>query len=142
MLNISVVETRSNDGAPVFTKSAFTNTGQRLEERSAIIGSNNPVKTPGQGALIEKPEVSVIVSPNPFSEKLTYNYLLSDQMTVSIELYDSSGKNSGWLAKDQIQTVGLHTGEFSALTYGLTPGVYFIRFTFDKQVVIRKIVKI
>jgi hypothetical protein len=142
VLNVSTVETRSNDGAPVITKSAYTNTGQRLEERSAIIGLNIPVRPLNQGSQIEKPDVSVTVSPNPFLEILTFQYFLSEQLPVSIELYDSSGKHSGWLAKDQIQPVGLHTDELNAMKYNLTPGVYFIRFTFDKQVVISRIVKI
>lgn len=138
VLNIGIVESRSDEGAPVITKSAFTNT-QQINELNAIIGSNIPGKTI---TPLSQKEVSVIVAPNPFYEKLTYNYFLSEQLSVSIELYDLSGKYSGWLVKDQVQPVGLNTGELDAMKYGLTPGVYFIRFTFDKQVVICKVVKI
>jgi len=47
-----------------------------------------------------------------------------------------------WIVKDQLQPVGLQNGELIASMYGLSQGVYFIRFAFDKQVVIHKVVKI
>lgn len=135
LLSISIIENCYSGRAPEITKTAFTNTQQR-NERSAPIESNNPVKQ------IEKQDVLVILSPNPFSNKLTYNYFLTEQLPVSIELYDMSGQYNGWLVKKQIQSEGLHTGELDALKYGLMPGIYFIRFTFDKQVVISKVVKL
>lgn len=141
VLSINIVENSFNGGAPVITKTAFTNTGQ-FTNNSAMLVSNTPVKSDNPVALVEKQEVSVNLSPNPFTDKLTYNYLLSGPRDVSVELYDLSGKYSGWLVKNQMQTEGLHTGELNAETFSLTPGVYFIRFTFDKQVIIRKVVKI
>jgi len=53
-----------------------------------------------------------------------------------------SGKISMRLVKNQVQAEGLHTGEIDGVQLGLAPGVYYIRFTFDKQVVVNKIVKI
>jgi hypothetical protein len=141
LLSMSIVENCYNQGTPEIIKTAFTNT-QQLNERIALSGSNNSVKPDVQAKQVEKPEVLVNLSPNPFSTNLNYNYFLTEQLPVSIELYDLSGKQSGWLVKNQLQAVGLHTGELDALTYGLMPGTYFIRFTFDKQVVIRKVVKI
>ncbi len=135
VLNISIIENRYRGGDPEITRSAFTNT-QQHNESIATAGTND------SGKQIEKSDVSVIVFPNPFSEKLTYNYFLRKQLPVSIELYDMSGKFSLRLVKNQIQSEGLHTGELDGLTHGLTPGVYYIRFTFDKQVVISKVVKI
>jgi hypothetical protein len=63
-------------------------------------------------------------------------------MTVSIELYSASGKNNGWLVKSQPQGTGFHTGELDAMMYNLAQGVHFIRFSFNNQVIIRKIVKL
>lgn len=63
-------------------------------------------------------------------------------MPVSVELYDMAGKQIGWLTKNQSQDIGLHTGELYVAIYHLTPGVYFMRFAFDRQVIIRKIVKL
>ena len=135
VLNISIVENRYRGGASEITKTAFTNTRQR-NDGSTIAGANDP------GKQIEKSDVSVILFPNPFNEKLTYNYFLRKQLPVSIELYDMSGRYSIRLVKNQMQPEGLHSGELDGLTHGLTPGIYYIRFTFDKQVVISKVVKI
>jgi len=140
VLSISIIENSYNNGTPEITKTAFTNTRQ-LTERSAILGTNATVKTDGLKTT-GIPEVSVTLSPNPFSTILNYNYFLTAQLSASIELYDLNGKQTGWLVKSEVQSPGLHTGELNAMTYGLVPGAYFIRFTFDKQVVIRKIVKI
>lgn len=141
VLNINIIENNSNGGAPVITKTAFTNT-QQMNVRGAIIGSNSSGQSSDPVKLAEKQDISVVVSPNPFTDKLTYHYILTLPMDVSIELYDLSGKSSGWMVKNQLQNEGLHTGELHTATYGLAPGTYFIRFTFDKQVIIRKIVKI
>jgi len=141
VLNINIVENSSNGAAPVITKTAFTNT-QQINTKSALLGSaqSSGVKAPANQGV--KSDISVVVSPNPFTQLLTYNYLLTEPQNVSIELYDLSGKNIGWLAKAQPQEAGLQTGELDASTYGLAPGVYFLRFTFNKQVVICKVVKI
>lgn len=135
VLNISIVENRYSGEAPEISKTAFVNT-QQHNDNSTIAGSNDP------GPQIEKSDVSVILFPNPFDVKLTYNYFLRKQLHVSIELYDMSGKFSLRLLKNQIQSEGLHTGELDGFTYGLTPGVYYIRFTFDKLVIVSKVVKI
>jgi hypothetical protein len=141
VLSISLVENRYNEGTPQITKTAFINTDQ-LNQKDAIIASNNPGKTDGQVKQVGKSEVTVNLSPNPFSTILTYDYFLTEQLPVTIELYDLSGKQYGWFVKNQTQTIGLHKGELNAANFGLMPGTYFIRFTFDKQVVIRKVVKI
>lgn len=135
LLSISTVENVRDTGAPEIIKSAFTNTTQ-LNERGAVIIPKDPAKQ------VEKPGVSVNIAPNPFSTTLTFNYVLTAQIPVSIELYDMSGKHIGWLVDNQKQSVGYHTGELNASTYSLMPGTYFIRFTFNNQVVNHKIVKI
>ena len=135
VLSISNVENQPSVGAVQIINTAFI-TSQLPTKNNSIVATNIASK------LIENPDISVNVSPNPFTNNLTYNYSLSDQMSVSIELYSMAGKTIAWLVKDQQQAPGLQNGELNASRYGLTPGVYFIRFTFDKQVVISKIVKI
>jgi hypothetical protein len=138
VLCLTTIENRSNGGDPQITKTAFTNTQQNQSKSSSIAVSNSGV-IPDVPVM---PGISVSLSPNPFTDQLSYNYLLSKQMAVSIELYDMAGKTIGWLVKNQLQPPGLHTGELDATIYGLKSGVYFMRFTFDKQVVIHKVVKI
>ena len=134
VISISTIENKYSSGNAEVIKSAFTNT-QQLIEKSALTGSVNPAKQ------IEIQEVTVTLSPNPFIDKLIYSYTLPADMTVSIDLYDMAGKYIGWLDKNQSQTEGLHTGELNAATYHLIQGVYFMRFAFDNQVIIRKVVK-
>jgi len=134
VLTISTVENKFSGGTTQVIQSAYTNT-QQLTAKSALVGSRI------QDQQIVNTDIKVVLSPNPFNNKLLYNYSLPVQIPVSIELYDMAGKHLGWLVKNQSQTKGLHTGELDAATYGLTPGVYFMRFAFDKQVIIRKVVK-
>ena len=87
-------------------------------------------------------ENSIIIYPNPFNEQLTYSYVLVKQVPVMVELYDMSGQLNIMVEKKQVQSEGLHTSTLIASMLGLPPGVFYLRFTFDKQVVVSKIVKI
>jgi len=138
---VSIVENTPGTGAAEIIKTAYLTTQQPLKN-STVVPSNLASSATDPNKAITKPEVSVNILPNPFSDQLTYNYYLNEQMSVSIELFSISGKNLAWIVKDQQQLLGLQTGEVIASRYGLTPGVYFLRFTFDKQIVISKIVKI
>lgn len=134
VLTISQVENKFSGGTTQVIQSAFTNT-QQLAAKSSLAGSRI------QDQQIVSTDIKVVLSPNPFNNKLIYSYSLPEQNPVSIELFDMAGKHIGWLVKNQIQTEGSQTGELDAATFGLTPGVYFMRFAFDKQVIIRKVVK-
>ena len=139
--SISIVENTPGVGAAQIIKTAYLTTQLPLKNSPAVPANLASSATDPNKAMT-KPEVSVNILPNPFTDQLTYNYFLNEQMSVSVELYNISGKNMAWIVKDQQQTLGLQTGEVIASRYGLTPGVYFLRFTFDKQIVISKIVKI
>jgi len=86
-------------------------------------------------------EASIVLFPNPFSKKLSYNYFLRKQMPISIELTDMAGRKMIDLITDQMQPEGLHTGELDGAASNLMMGVYYLRFTFGNKVVVRKIVK-
>jgi hypothetical protein len=141
LLTLNKVENRPSVGIMQTINTAFINTQQQIKtgitaQTKISSTSTDPVKE------IPKQDVSVTLSPNPFTDKCIYDYFLSEPASVSIELYNISGKTIAWLVKDQVQSVGLQTGEINSLMYTLTPGVYLVRFTFDKQIVIGKIVKI
>lgn len=142
VLSLTIAQTQASGATPQITKTAFTNTRQYQTKSTPVAGTNVSVKLADPAKEIAKPEVKVSLSPNPFTDKLTYNYYLSEPMAVSVELFSITGKNNGWLVKNQTQRIGLHTGELDAVIYGLSQGVHFLRFAFDKQVVILKIVKI
>ena len=141
LVSINIVDNRPNVGAEQILKTAYTNIQQPIKSIS-INGAPNSTAAINPNTVNGKPEVTVVVSPNPFTDKFNYSYLLTEQMAVSIELYTISGKNISWLVKDQLQLPGMQTGEINSMMYNLTPGVYFLRFTFDKQVVISKVVRI
>jgi hypothetical protein len=121
-------------------KEPVTHTNAWLNLNQASGGAASSVTlSDGQS---ETSENTVIVFPNPFSEQVTFNYFLRSQVPVSIELYDMSGKFNILVEKKKTQLDGLHTGTLNASKMGLPPGVYYLRFTFDRQVVVSKIVKI
>ncbi len=138
VLTINTIETSANGGAPVVTKSASTNT-QQISPKSAIIDPG--LLAQSKPVQLGNEEVKVVIAPNPFTENLTYDYLLSEPLTVTIELYDMSGKFIGSIANNQPQVEGVYKGQLSASTYGLIPGAYLLRFVFSKQVSIFKVVK-
>lgn len=133
---VMICTTESMYGAkdPVTVKNAWVNLKQQSGGATApgIEGKNQA----------DSGENSVIVYPNPFAEQLTYNYFLRKQVPVTVELYDMSGKVNVRLEKRQVQPEGLHTGTINPAVIGMPPGVYYLRFTLDKQVVVSKIVKI
>jgi hypothetical protein len=139
VLNISIVEASTNGAAPVVTKTAFINTTQQLEKKGNVtmIGSIGAT-----AEVAAETEIKVLLSPNPFVDNVNYSYVLDKARTVSIDLYDLAGKYNGWIINNQLQTAGLQNGVVNASYYGLTPGVYCLRFTFDQKTVIYKIVKL
>ncbi len=140
VLSLNIIESRPNGGTPVITRSASTNT-QQFSTKSATIGTFALTQSKTSSGIVDASDIKVVVSPNPFMDKLKYEYLLAEPMNVSIELYDVSGKTNAMLISNVPQNAGMQNGELQSSRYALTSGVYFMRFTFDKQVVICKIVK-
>jgi hypothetical protein len=130
----SVREYSINGKEPVIEKTSGTNLQQTPEVLTN--GEEN------QQLLETDSDVAVIVYPNPFNEKLTYNYFLRKYHNVSIDLYDISGRIDKSLMKSQTQPEGLYTNDLVSTDYSLTPGIYYLRFTFDNKVVVKKIVKL
>jgi len=131
VLTLTTTENSYSGKIPVVTKTGWLNLNQ---QNGQLAGNGNQ-----QASTREN---SVIVFPNPFTEQLSYNYFLRAQVPVTVELYDMSGQFDRKIESKQIQSEGLHSGILNATTLGLTPGVYYLRFTFDKQVIVNKIVKI
>lgn len=137
LLNLNIVETRSNGASPVITKTANYNIQQQYEKKAVVGAALQTSRTALPGS-----EIEVNVSPNPFQNRLIYSYFLPESADVSIDVCGISGKTIGWIFKHQQQGAGLHNGEFYASKFGLAPGIYLIRFTIGKQSVIKRIVKL
>jgi len=135
IMNIGVMEYQKSGQLPTVTRTASVNLNQKSENDG--ITDVDPVNYQADDT-----DVSVILFPNPFTDKLTYNYFLRKSLPVTIDIYDMMGKISVRLVKNQLQGEGLHTGVLDGVTYGLTPGVYYFRFTFDKKVIVSKVIKL
>lgn len=135
VLNLTTTESRTGDQEPVITHTGYLNL-QQAHITEAITG------VAGRQVAEDAQDFSVIIFPNPFSEKLSYHYFLRKPVSVSVELYDVSGRTTIQLVKRQAFAEGLHSGELNALDHHLTSGVYYIRFVFDNQVVVSKVIKI
>lgn len=135
VLSISIITHQVGGQSPTTTKSASLNITQQQENTDIATGIANPDNT-------DKSDVSVIIYPNPFSEKVTYNYYLRKEMNVSVDLYDITGKLVSHVVKPGYQTEGLYTGDIKSEVNNMRPGIYYLRFTFDNKVITNKIVKI
>jgi hypothetical protein len=120
---------------PVVTQTAYYTVQQGR-------AANSTANIKGQKDPVDNSEYAVISWPNPFSEDFSYCFFIRNRMAVTVGLYDMSGKLLFELLNNPEQTDGLYTASFNADVRGLTPGVYYIRFTFDKKTVVNKVVKI
>ena len=68
---------------------------------------------------------NVTVMPNPAETKTTLRFLISEKKTISIALYDASGKQLSILAKNKFDA-GNH--EIAVETIALQAGMYYIKF--------------
>ncbi|MEI6694626.1 MAG: T9SS type A sorting domain-containing protein [Bacteroidota bacterium] len=134
LMNINISETQTGGMIPITKRSASVYNIQQIDNPS-LLGLND-----AQG--YDQSDVSVILFPNPFTEKFSFSYFLAKELAVSIDLFDISGKHSGKVLSTQTQSAGMHKTEISALTYSLTPGIYYLRFIFGNKVLTKKIVKI
>jgi len=119
---------------PVVTKVSGVNLDQTVDILAEVDN--------GEQVTELNSDVSVIVYPNPFDERLTYNYFLRKDLSVSIDLYDISGRIDKSLLETQNQPEGLYTKALIATDHNLRPGIYYLRFTFDNKVIVKKIVKL
>jgi len=67
---------------------------------------------------------------------------LRSKLPVSITLFDLAGKYSEQIVQNDMQSEGLHIGSLENVTSKLPAGVYYLRFIFDQQVVVSKVVKL
>ena len=132
VLVITTIESKATGQEPVITKSATINVQQ-------------PVNTETVGGVPEPQpanDIAVSVYPNPFNEKFNFNYFLRKQMPAKIAMYDLTGKLTKLILQSDMQAEGIHTGEIDAEELNLTPGMYYLRFTFENNVVVKKVVKL
>ncbi len=134
VLVLSTTESKTGIKEPVITKSAFLNVQQNANAVT-VTSFTDPQS-------LAADEFAVSVYPNPFSDRFSFNYFLRKQMPVNIALYDVNGKLISIIRQADIQAEGIHTGEIEAGQLSLTPGMYYLKFTFKDKVVMKKVVKL
>ncbi|MBN1637874.1 MAG: T9SS type A sorting domain-containing protein [Ignavibacteriales bacterium] len=79
--------------------------------------------------------------PNPFNPSTTIKYSLSEQIFVTIKVYDLLGKEISTLV-NQIMTSGTHEIIFDSNAFdgGLPGGMYFVKMTVGSFTEVRKII--
>jgi len=133
VLNVAVTERRISGKEAEITRSAMLLSGLNTDTLS---GKYQPQGIAGNDFI------TVVVNPNPFSDVLNYNYFLRKSVQVSITLTDITGRTFAQPVKNQVQGGGLHSGTINASEFNLNPGMYYLRFVLDKQIVVKKVIKI
>lgn len=133
VMNISVIERRVSGKEADITRSAVVWAGK--------IATTPSVKDKPPDQVVND-DVSVVVYPNPFSDRLNYHYFLHKSVSATITLTDVTGKMSALIMKHNQQSEGLYSGTINASEFNLNPGVYYLRFIFDQQVIVKKVVKL
>jgi hypothetical protein len=134
VLNISTTDRRvsgreyqTTNMALVYTGTSGTSSNGKGQTQDITPSDDSPV---------------VVVYPNPFGDKLNYFYFLRKAVPASVTLSDVTGRTSGILLKHQQQGEGLHTASINSDDLNLDPGIYYLTFVFDKQVIVKKVIKL
>lgn len=83
-------------------------------------------------------DLSFIVYPNPFSDKININYTLKEQANVKISIYNSMGQSIKILSDVIKQIPGKHSISYN--TNNLNPGLYFCKLETNNKILIKKII--
>jgi len=132
----------------VISTTEFTTTGQEpVITKSAVIHVQQAVNTETLTPVTElqlpaADDNAVSVYPNPFNDIFNFHYFLGKPMPVRIALYDMAGKCTKVIRQTEMQAEGVHTGKISAVDMNLTPGMYYLKFTFENKMIVKKVVKL
>lgn len=84
-----------------------------------------------------RPTQVMKVSPNPFRQNLTINYVLDHPQNISLELYDLNGRLIKPLITNQLRDKGIYEYVFNGKeTY---EGIYFLKLKTNQQIFTKKI---
>lgn len=83
---------------------------------------------------------NVSVFPNPFSGSTSIFYTLNQKSKVIIEVYNSIGQKLETITNEE-QVSGNHQCNFNTAEKGYGAGVYFVKFSVDGKVSLKKIVE-
>ena len=131
VLMLSRTTNRYGIREPVYVYVGWLNLGQEPDVLSTTVQKPAP-----------ESENAALAWPNPFTDRLDFRYFLRNPAAVEIELYDMAGRSSVMVQERGERPSGLHTGSVQPALAGLKPGVYYLRFTLDGEVIVIKLVKL
>ena len=73
--------------------------------------------------------------PNPFNPSTTITFALPVDASVSLKIYDVSGKLIADVIQSRSYTVGFHNYTFNSQLYGMSSGIYFYSLEADGNLV-------
>jgi hypothetical protein len=85
-----------------------------------VNAKNFVIETQGPVAFLEQVDYSLY--PNPVTSILNYQYVLNDEASTEVILYDMTGK----IVKYVGQIENERSASFEIDTYDLMPGVYYL----------------
>ena len=74
------------------------------------------------------------VFPNPFVESTQINYTLAANSTVTLEVFDITGRKITTLENNTAKNAGTYSVDFSAKAAGLAAGVLIAKLTVNGKV--------
>ncbi|MCX6231376.1 MAG: DNRLRE domain-containing protein [Bacteroidetes bacterium] len=88
---------------------------------------------------IQQNDINISVTPNPFSDKLNLNYVITESNNVSIEIFDLLGKR---ILNEDLgkQTIGSYNHQLT-LDNQFEKGIYLLKFNAGKHTKNLKIIK-
>ena len=81
-----------------------------------------------------------IVFPNPSDDEFYFSFKLRKEQSVSLSVYDITGKMICSIINNELMTAGKYVKTFKASKYNLSDGVYFFKFSDGKNFKFNKIV--
>jgi len=129
---------------PIFvvTKSdiASSNEGDKAVKQAFYI--DKVVRTINEVHEIANVDYNFSLYPNPYANKLNIEYVLTNQATVSIEVFDVLGNKVHTILSEVQQKPSKYNYKFSAKNQNLTAGVYYIRLVFNNKTYLEKVVEV
>jgi len=96
--------------------------------------------TTGINVNAESCSTGIQVYPNPFADKLNISYYIEKDKKVIIDIIDVNGKILKKVVNKK-QSAGAYELIIESSDIGNTSGIYFIKFSFDNNIIVKSIVQ-
>ena len=136
VINPNAVNTLAVSGGTVYVGGAFINVGGLLRPNLAALSADATVSVGGDGISSEG---ALTLAPNPTRSGMQIRYTVARAGRVRLELIDVSGRAVATLV-DRSRAPGRYVFDWDVVGRSgrPAPGLYFVRLTAPRQVMLRK----